>query len=502
MKVDTMRKIDYYAGVPLTFLGTMLIKLKKIIFKQRKSKVKNVLFIELSEMGSTILVDPAMKKLKRELNANLHFVIFKKNKASLKLLNTVPEENIYTIREDSFINLVTDTLNFFFWTRAKKIDTVIDLELFSRFTALLSGFSGAERIVGFHSFHNEGLYRGDFLTHKVSYNNHMHISKNFIALINALIDSNGEIPYSKRKISDEEIKLDKAEISRETVDEVKKSVSEKYPKYDDKKHSLVLINPNASELLVQRRWPPEYYSELIKRILNFNKNILVLITGAPNEKEEAEELKNSVNNDRCINFAGGTSFLQLPALYTISSFMVTNDSGPGHFSAVTNLKTFVFFGPETPNLYGSLGNSTPIYAGLACSPCVSAANHRKTPCEDNKCLQIIKPDDVMEIINEELIKISNKNKENKMPKNELKKEIQGLKEETDKLENNSELKTIHLDGIIQDVELKIIESDEINPETKSIVTAIEETIEKYEVEHPKITKILNRIMNILSNMGI
>ncbi len=409
MKVDTMRKIDYFAGVPLTFLGTILIKLKNIVFRNRASEVKNVLFIELSEMGSTILVDPAMKKLKKELNVNLHFVIFKKNKASLKLLNTIPEENIYTIREDSFIGLVIDTLNFFSWTRKKNIDTVIDLELFSRFTALLSGFSGAERIVGFYSFHNEGLYRGDFLTHKVAYNNHIHISKNFIALINALIDSNGEIPYSKRKISDDEIKLDKAVINIEDVDAVVSSISDKYPDFDKNKHSIVLINPNASELLVQRRWPPEYYSELIKRILDKNENILVLITGAPNEKDEAEDLKKTVGNERCINFAGGTSFLQLPALYSISSFMVTNDSGPGHFSAVTDLKTYVFFGPETPNLYGSLGNSKPIYAGLACSPCVSASNHRKTPCKDNKCLQIISPDDVMEIIKDDLEKISKSN---------------------------------------------------------------------------------------------
>ena len=75
--------------------------------------------------------------------------------------------------------------------------------------------------------------------------------------------------------------------------------------------------------------------------------------------------------------------------------MLTNDSGPGHFSAVTELRTFVLFGPETPLLYGSLGNSTPIYAGLACSPCVSAANHRKTPCTDNVCLQVITAEAVL-----------------------------------------------------------------------------------------------------------
>jgi ADP-heptose:LPS heptosyltransferase len=503
MKVDTMRKIDYFAGVPLTFLGTLLIKLKKIIFRQQNNQIKNVLFIELSEMGSTILVDPAMKKLKRQLNANLHFVIFKKNKASLKLLNTIPEENIYTIREDSFVNLVMDTLNFFSWTRNKHIDTVIDLELFSRFTALLSGFSGAERVVGFHSFHNEGLYRGDFLTHKVAYNSHIHISKNFIALVNALIDDNGEIPYSKRKIDDEEIKLDKAEISSHDIQAVRESIAQKFKDYSENKHKLVLINPNASELLIQRRWPPEYYSELMKKILSESNDILILITGAPNEFEEAEELKKSVSSNRCINFAGGCSFLQLPALYSISEFMITNDSGPGHFSAVTNLKTFVFFGPETPDLYGSLGNSVPIYAELACSPCVSASNHRKTPCKDNKCLQVITPDRVMDIIKGELIRICDmKTKEDIMPKNELKKQIEELKIEKEKLDENSDLRIIHLKGIIQDVELKIIDSDESQPETKSIIEQIEETVKKYEVEHPKITKILNKMMNILSNMGI
>jgi len=77
---------------------------------------------------------------------------------------------------------------------------------------------------------------------------------------------------------------------------------------------------------------------------------------------------------------------------------LTNDSGPGHFAAVTDMPTYVFFGPETPALYGSLGKTTPIYAGLACSPCVSAANHRKTVCKDNVCLQVITPDQVYEIL--------------------------------------------------------------------------------------------------------
>jgi hypothetical protein len=69
--------------------------------------------------------------------------------------------------------------------------------------------------------------------------------------------------------------------------------------------------------------------------------------------------------------------------------MQTNDLGHGHFSSVTSLHTVVLFGPETPLLYGSFGNSIPITVNLACSPCVSAANHRKTPCVDNVCMNAI-----------------------------------------------------------------------------------------------------------------
>jgi ADP-heptose:LPS heptosyltransferase len=141
-------------------------------------------------------------------------------------------------------------------------------------------------------------------------------------------------------------------------------------------------------------------------ILTECSSAFVFITGDPREREEAELLRKSVAQERCVNFAGKVTLAQLPILYTISEFMVSNDSGPPHFASVTNMHTFVIFGPETPTLYGSLGKTTPIYAGLACSPCVSAANHRKTACRDNVCLQVIKPEKVFEIIKDELEKIN------------------------------------------------------------------------------------------------
>lgn len=406
MKVDTMRRIDYYIGVPLCFIGTLLHKTVRWFVKPGKASPRRVLFLELSEMGSAVLVDPAMRKLRRETGAELYFAIFKKNKPSLELLKTVPDEHIYTFRENGLVPLMWDALRFFFWTRRTKIDAVIDLELFSRVTALLTGFSGAPAKVGFHAFFNEGLYRGGFLTHRVAYNPHIHIAANFVALVHALIAEKEEIPYSKTKVSDEDLVLAKAAVSDREKEDVLAIIRECRAGFDAQKDKIILINPNASELLIQRRWPPAHYVLLMKMILEQCPKALILITGDPSERQEADQLQKQVGDDRCVNFAGKVRFAQLPALYSVSEFMVTNDSGPGHFSAVTDLPTFVFFGPETPALYGSLGNTTPIYAGLACSPCVSASNHRKTACRDNICLQVIQPEQVFAAIAPHLERIN------------------------------------------------------------------------------------------------
>ena len=397
MNIDLMRQVDYWAGVPLSFLSTYL--LKPLFALQKPKKPSKVLLIELSEMGSTILCDPAMQKLK-ESGCELFFVIFKKNEPSLRLLNTVTPENTFTIREDSLSTLAVDTLSFLVWCRKKGIDSVIDLELFSRFTALLTGFCGATNRVGFHSFFNEGLYRGDMLTHKVAYNPHIHIAKNFISLTNALLSSAPETPYSKKAVTDGEIKLEKAEIKDEAKAAIVEKIKWALPLYDESKR-IVIFNANASDLMPLRRWPRKYYIELGRKLLESYEDIIILLTGAPSEREGLDIIRAALG-DRCVNFAGLTGFSELAPLYAVSRLMLTNDSGPAHFAAVTDLPTFVFFGPETPALYGSLGNFTPIYAGLACSPCVSAANHRKSACDDNQCVKVITPDFVFDVLKKEL----------------------------------------------------------------------------------------------------
>lgn len=402
ISVESMRRIDRMAGVPLCALATAVLSIWWGLRRKPPRPVRRILFIELSEMGSTILADPAMRRARDLTGAEIYFVIFAQNADSLKITGTVAWSNVFTLDVSSLRRLTFDTLAFLRWTRRNGIDTVIDLELFSRFTGLLAGLSGADRRVGFHRFHNEGLYRGEMLTHRVWYNPHIHIAKNFIALVESVLHGPPVVSYTKTIIGDELLRVSAVPPDPMSRDRIRSQIKSLIPDYGISPHRLVLINPNASDMLPQRHWMPEHYIELICRILAAHKDALVLITGAPSERSEAQRLKEKCASDRCVAFAGHTLLTDLPALYSLADVMVTNDSGPAHFAAASGLPTIVLFGPETPDLYRPLGNSKVIYAGLACSPCVSATNHRKSACTDNVCMRTISVEQVLRAVNQVL----------------------------------------------------------------------------------------------------
>jgi ADP-heptose:LPS heptosyltransferase len=400
ISVNTMRKIDKYIGIPicllLSLIDFLLKKLSYFFKKTRNLSPKNLLFIELSEMGSAILVDPILNEAKKR-GCNIYFLIFSSNKKSLTLLNTVPDTNIITINSSSIFNLILDTFIFVLKARKFKIDTVIDLELFSRFTAILSYLSFATIRVGFDVFHGEGLWRGNFITKKVIFNPYLHITQNFYSLLYSAFNDD-ELPNSKVYISKEFV-IKKAVILNKDKNKMALLLKENFKKINislSNKNYYILINANASDLLPQRRWPKKYFSDLIKKIVKLYPDALIVMTGASNEFDYAQDIIDSSNSKKVINFCGESDFNQLPSLYVLSKLLISNDSGPSHFASTTNIKTIILYGPETPKLYGSLGNSTHIYANLACSPCVSAFNHRNTPCIDNQCMKQISVEEVLD----------------------------------------------------------------------------------------------------------
>ena len=159
---------------------------------------------------------------------------------------------------------------------------------------------------------------------------------------------------------------------------------------------MLLLNPNCSDLLPLRRWPDERWVELGRRLLDESPEATVVVTGAPSEAEDAARIAQAIGRERAFSVAGRTSLEQLLVLYGLADLLVSNDSGPVHFAALTPVPVVALFGPETPILYGPLSRRARVLnAGLACSPCVNILNHRMSPCTDNLCMQRITVDDAL-----------------------------------------------------------------------------------------------------------
>jgi ADP-heptose:LPS heptosyltransferase len=152
-----------------------------------------------------------------------------------------------------------------------------------------------------------------------------------------------------------------------------------------------------------RKWPTDRFKKLAEQILDEYPDALVILTGAPREAAPAEKIRDEIGSKRVISFAGATTMPQLITLFGLCDVLVTNDSGPAHFASMTKIKNIVLFGPETPKLYGPIdGNPMPIWAGLACSPCINALNHRLSPCNNNLCMQVISVDEVMQKVRQSI----------------------------------------------------------------------------------------------------
>jgi ADP-heptose:LPS heptosyltransferase len=403
MRVRTTQIVDYWAGIPICAVLTLWHWLASFVRsllgpKSSLGMPKKILFLELSEMGSAIIAHSALRQAElRYPGSELFFMVFSKNKESVSLLGVIPERNLILVDESGFLRLAISTFQALVRVRTLRIDTVIDLELFSRFTSILSFLSGAQRRVGFDNYTAEGLFRGTFLTHRVFYNPHQHMELNFLALVCAAGSDPKDIPLLKMDMRPLRVPLPRYQATdreREDLWSLMRSIN---PRISPGARILV-VNPDPGDALPIRGWPMERYVAALKQLMAINEGLFCAVIGLKRSQPYAAAILEGLSPERCLDLTGKTKALrEVVALFTQSELLITNDSGPAHFAALTDIKSIALFGPETPALYGAMGeNKLNLWANYSCSPCLSAHNHRHTLCKDNKCLQAIGQEQVVE----------------------------------------------------------------------------------------------------------
>ena len=390
MNINFQRKVDRYIGALICWLFSLF---------HRKSKdeddgfqAKKFLVIMLSEMGSLILAYPMFQQLKKRYpGANLYGLLFEKNKEVLTLLGVTPPENILTIRDTSFHVFAIDCLRALNQIRKLKIDVVIDCELFARISSIFSFLSGARIRVGFHPHTQEGLYRGSFINRPVLFNPYHHISRQFLTLA-AAIDS-VSVPKAKQPLGRTNLRVPLIDFARDEIEAMQARLRADFRAVADKR--LVLIYPGGGILPI-RAWPRNYYSQVAGELIK--KGYAVGVVGLAEDRALATAILSDCNNPACIDLTGYTRTVsELMLIFQFAALLITNDGGPGQFAAMTPIPAIIFYGPETPDLYGPADEKATIfYNPLPCSPCLTAYNHRNSPCDgDNQCLKQIPPEQVL-----------------------------------------------------------------------------------------------------------
>ena len=389
-----MRRIDGWIGTPICALLTVVRRVTDPFRRRRPDRPKRILIVKLAEQGATVVAYSALRRATEMVGPeNVFFIVFSENRFIMDQLNLIPPENVIAIRTNKgFVTLGLDLLRALGRCRRENLDTSVDFEYYARASAIVSYLSGASRRVGFHSFAGEASYRGDLMTHRLVFNPFLHASQIFRFLVEA-IDIPPEILPAMPSGPWEDEQPPLIQPSAEEIEDVKAIVSRVTGKDSPR---LILLNANTGDLLPLRRWPRVRYVELAKKLLEHSPDVVIGLTGSPSEAAGAQELVDAVDSDRCVNFGGATTLRQLLILYFLSEVMVTNDSGPAHYSALSPIDVITLFGPETPAAFGSLSPRSHLFwAGMPCSPCINAFNDRWSPCQDNLCMQRIAVEDVV-----------------------------------------------------------------------------------------------------------
>jgi len=394
MKLQTQRWIDRWAGQLLCAAVSLWARFLGGQAQAMPQAPRHILVILLSEMGSVVLAGPMFAALRaRYPSATVHVLQLKKNQEVAKLLGLAQPEHLHSLDDSAGLGLFGDIWRVSRTLRALPLDAVIDCELFSRISSLMSYLSGAPLRSGFTPHTQEGLYRGSFINRAIPYNPYQHITQQFLSLVDAL--DNASMPRNKA--------APVRALPTDTGLAVPFSAAE-LAQYRQQMHAdhasmigrkVVLLYAGGG-LLPERAWPAAHYVHVAQGLVAAGHAVGLI--GLRDDAALARQLRQDVGSDLCVDLTGYTkSIRELLMLFHAAHLLITNDGGPGHFASLTPIQTMVFFGPETGRLYGPLGpRARVLESGVSCAPCLSAYNHRLTFCDgDNQCLKRLQPTPVL-----------------------------------------------------------------------------------------------------------
>ena len=371
MRLQKKLLVDHYIGGALAWCVNIVAQALPLFWKRDHTLTRaprKILFMKFVGLGSIVRASfllPAARA--RFPESKICFATFP---GCAPLVKMYPEiDEVWVVREDPRY-LIQDTIKLLWRCRKEGVDLIIDLEVHSKYSSLLSALSLALDRAGFAGISSR--FRRGLYTHLVFWNP--------IRFVDHAYQQLGLAIGLERK-------------DEKHAATIPTSAQEKTEAYIKKlglgnNVRLIGINPNASELKLERRWPKEYFAKVIHS-LPHTDSLAVLIVGSPSERAYTEELATLLKDApvRVHNAAGELPFDAFCALLSKLSLLVTNDSGPLHLARSFGTPTVSLWGPTHPAVFSPRGERhISLYRPIYCSPCTHFSD--VPPCAgDNQCLK-------------------------------------------------------------------------------------------------------------------
>lgn len=377
MKIQFARIVDRFVGTPLCLVYGIF---KKIVPfpKPDNQPPQKILIIKFFGLGSITLISSVVTRLIEFFpDTEIYILTFNGNKPLLGLLNFKVKPKLLIVRNENLMHFFLDTIRIARTLRNLHFDIVIDYEVFSTYTELLTAYSNTPIRIGYYL---SDFWRYSLYSHYLIFQNAKHVLYVYLDALKYL-GIQDPIP---------------APVNIEIPERVKVSLDEKLPITNYSK--VVGVNIHASDLAYVRRWPHENFKVIIERLAKHGYE--VLLTGAPDEALYAEKLLQSLEpsaRDMVHNICGKPTLEEFLGLLQRLPLFITNDSGPFHLAIIARCPTISFWGPSNPSRYGAFMDKekhTMLYSSWPCSPCIFLPRTKpgRFCNEEARCLRSITPE--------------------------------------------------------------------------------------------------------------
>jgi len=144
-----------------------------------------------------------------------------------------------------------------------------------------------------------------------------------------------------------------------------------------------------------KRWDMNNFDKLSKYLLKNYPNSNILLFGS--KDDDIKICADLDNNSSVHNLIGKTTLREMIVLMSFLDLMVTNDSCSLHFGAALNIPMISLFGPTSISRYAKQDTYHRIMmSSVPCRPCEDVNGKFDLSCQDNICMDQIKPEDVFE----------------------------------------------------------------------------------------------------------